>query len=111
MSTPGKVTTLKVSPDKLRAILDSKDKSTPAKESSPSPDVKPDVSATATAAAAAVAGLTNGDTASDSNPATPGQAGTPAMAPPTKKGVKRPAPGANSEPRDRKKPGPKKKRL
>ncbi|KKA29260.1 hypothetical protein TD95_002037 [Thielaviopsis punctulata] len=103
MSTPGKVTTLKVSPAKLRAILDNFDKST--KESSPSPDAKPDLppAVAATSAAAAT------DGASDSNPATPG-ASTP-MAPPGKKGVKRAAPSALGEPRDRKKPGPKKKRL
>ncbi|KAL5606113.1 hypothetical protein BROUX41_006119 [Berkeleyomyces rouxiae] len=112
----GKVT-LKVSPEKLRALLHSHDK-----PPSPLPDLKPErepsnlhnvvfMNAAATDAAAAAAAL-NGDAAVvDSATATPGQPGTPSMAPPAKKGVKRAAPGANGEPRDRKKPGPKKKKL
>ncbi|KAL1890498.1 hypothetical protein Cpir12675_005361 [Ceratocystis pirilliformis] len=108
--------TLKVTPEKLRAILYQEDKL-----QSPLPDLKPEREASTvpsnTASLNAVTvdttmSMTNGDaTITDSAPETPGQPGTPSMAPPTKKGVKRAAPGVNGEPRDRKKPGPKKKKL
>ncbi|PHH50294.1 INO80 complex subunit 4 [Ceratocystis fimbriata CBS 114723] len=108
--------TLKVAPEKLRAILHQEDKL-----QSPLPDLKPEREASMapsnTASLKAVTVDTtmptmNGDaTITDSAPETPGQPGTPSMAPPTKKGVKRAAPGVNGEPRDRKKPGPKKKKL
>ncbi|KAH6655535.1 INO80 complex, subunit Ies4 [Truncatella angustata] len=108
--------TLKVSPDRLRRLLDPE--APPAKEDSPS---KESPATSALPAEAAVA-PSNGDNASSSNPGTPAAAavaavGTPSqvsMGPPTegpkKKGVKRSAAGANGiEPKARGKPGPKKK--
>ncbi|RSL90578.1 hypothetical protein CEP52_014525 [Fusarium oligoseptatum] len=98
---PTLLVTLKVSPDKLRDLVDSK----PVKEDSP-------------------VNNSNGDNASDSNAATPAADATPAdgtpapsaMGPPVegpkKKGVKRSAANANGidgVPKPRGKPGPKKK--
>ena len=112
----GMTVTLAVSPDKLRDILETRSES-PVKETKEVPESheSPATSATLQAAPAS-----NGDNASDSNPATPG-AGTPApavMGPPTegikKKGGKRSAAAANGLgpdglPKVRGKPGPKKK--
>jgi len=107
--TPSRIVTLKVSPRKLRAIVDPaslKKEETPVKE-----DAK-DSPVTSTT----IPAPSNAENASDSNPATPGANGTPApqpMGPPTegpkKKGVKRSAGAANGEPKARGKPGPKKK--
>lgn len=125
-SSTGKssIVTLKVSPDRLRKIIDpaSVKEETPVKES-PAPSSNtpaPEAVAVAVTAPADVTATaaTNGDNASSSNPGTPAPAGTPSqtpMGPPTegakKKGTKRSAPGANGEkePRARGKPGPKKK--
>jgi hypothetical protein len=107
------IVTLKVSPDRLRKLLDP----TPAKEESPE---KESLTPSATLPAetpAPVTAASNGDNASSSNPGTPAPAGTPSqttMGPPTdgpkKKGIKRSAPGTNgAEPKARGKPGPKKK--
>ncbi|KAK6076088.1 DUF1711 domain protein [Seiridium cupressi] len=104
------VVTLKVSPDRLRNLLDP----TPPKEESP---VKESPATSTTLPTETVAAASNGDNASSSNPGTPAAAGTPSqvpMGPPTegpkKKGVKRGASGANgAEPKARGKPGPKKK--
>ncbi|KAK3360292.1 INO80 complex, subunit Ies4 [Lasiosphaeria hispida] len=109
---PTLIVTLKVSPEKLRAIVDPDfvKEDTPVKEAKESP-------ATSTTLPAAPASGT--ENASDSTPNTPA-AGTPAPQPaamgppvegPKKKGVKRAA-GAlngNGEPKVRGKPGPKKK--
>lgn len=115
---------LKVSPDKLRALI-----APVVKEESPAKDIE--AKAESPADAASVSGSqppasnTNGDNASDSNAATPVADATPAegtpapsaMGPPTegpkKKGVKRSAAVANGSidgiPKPRGKPGPKKK--
>jgi hypothetical protein len=109
------VTTLKVAPEKLREVLgvpssgddsasqDAKD----AQDAQPSPD---------SASQAAPPSNANGDNAaSDSNAATPQADGTPAATAPEgkKKGVKRSADKANGVtdgvPKQRGKPGPKKK--
>jgi hypothetical protein len=117
---------LKVSPDKLRALI------APAvKEESPVKDIEAKTESPVDADAASASGSqppasnTNGDNASDSNAATPVADATPAegtpapsvMGPPTegpkKKGVKRSAAVANGSidgiPKPRGKPGPKKK--
>lgn len=103
--------TLKVSPARLRKLLDP---STAVKDESPLKD-SPATSTTLPPENATPA--TNGDNASASNPGTPAASGTPSqlpMGPPTegskKKGMKRSAPGANGvETKARGKPGPKKK--
>ncbi|KAK7942951.1 uncharacterized protein PG986_012064 [Apiospora aurea] len=104
---PTLISTLKVSPGRLRKIIAPSEvkEESPLKES-PAPSVSAPPS-DAPAPPTAV----NGDNASESNPGTPAQA---LMGPPTdgpkKKGVKRSAPGANgNEPKIRGKPGPKKK--
>jgi hypothetical protein len=104
---PSLVSTLKVSPDKLRKIVDPSavKEETPAKESAASPTLLPTVA------------VSSGENASESTPGTPAGTRTPSqvpMGPPAegskKKGVKRSAPGANgSESKVRGKPGPKKK--
>lgn len=107
------IVTLKVSPDKLRKLLDP----TSVKEESPAKASPAPSSNTPAEPVAPAEPATNGENASTSNPGTPAQADTPSqtpMGPPTdgpkKKGVKRSAPGANgAEPRARGKPGPKKK--
>ncbi|KAL2873173.1 hypothetical protein SGCOL_011684 [Colletotrichum sp. CLE4] len=123
----GLVITLTVDADKLKRTLDP----SYVKEDSP---VKMDVEETngnketqeaqespATSATLPAPAVTNGETASDSNPGTPAGDGTPAptsMGPPTegvkKKGIKRGAAAANGlgpdgQPKVRGKPGPKKK--
>ncbi|KIL96424.1 hypothetical protein FAVG1_01168 [Fusarium avenaceum] len=115
---------LKVSPDKLRALI-----APTVKEESPAKDIEAKAESPADAASASgsqpPASNTNGDNASDSNAATPVADATPAegtpapsaMGPPTegpkKKGVKRSAAVANGSidgiPKPRGKPGPKKK--
>ncbi|ORY68751.1 INO80 complex, subunit Ies4 [Pseudomassariella vexata] len=107
---PSLLSTLKVSPDRLRKIISpaSIKELSPVKESPATSTTLP----TETAAAAST-----GDNASESNPGTPAGNSTPSavpMGPPTeapkKKGVKRSAPGTNGgEPKVRGKPGPKKK--
>ncbi|KAI1851057.1 hypothetical protein JX265_002896 [Neoarthrinium moseri] len=106
---PSLLTTLRVSPNRLRQLLDpsSLKAETPTKESPATSATLP----TETAAAAS-----NGDNASESNPGTPAPAGTPSQGPmgppadgPKKKGVKRGAAALNGEPKIRGKPGPKKK--
>lgn len=126
----GLVVVLSVTPEKLKEIVEP----SPVKEDSPvkmdvdeSNEVKEtqetqesqDSPATSTTLPAPAA--TNGENASDSNPATPAAGGTPAptsMGPPTegvkKKGTKRGAAAANGlgpdgQPKVRGKPGPKKK--
>jgi hypothetical protein len=116
-SSPG-VVTLKVSPHRLRALLDDKEPASSGKEDTPSKDAK---DSPATSATVPAAPASNPENASDSTPNTP-QAGTPApqpMGPPTdgqgpkKKGVKRNAAAMNGNgeaaPKVRGKPGPKKK--
>ncbi|KAF6816200.1 hypothetical protein CSOJ01_03049 [Colletotrichum sojae] len=123
----GLVVVLSVTPDKLREIIEP----SPVKEDSP---VKMDVDESneaketqetqdspATSTTLPAPAATNGENASDSNPATPAAGGTPApasMGPPTegvkKKGTKRGAAAANGlgldgQPKVRGKPGPKKK--
>ncbi|KAF6817042.1 DUF1711 domain protein [Colletotrichum musicola] len=123
----GLVVVLSVTPDKLREIIEP----SPVKEDSP---VKMDVDESneaketqetqdspATSTTLPAPAATNGENASDSNPATPAAVGTPApasMGPPTegvkKKGTKRGAAAANGlgpdgQPKVRGKPGPKKK--
>lgn len=106
------VTTLKVAPEKLREVLGVSSSgedsaSQDAKDVQPSPD---------SASQAAPPSNANGDNAaSDSNAATPQAEGTPAATVPEgkKKGVKRSADKANGVtdgvPKQRGKPGPKKK--
>ena len=114
LPTPGSlVVTLKVSPQKLRTIVDPDY----VKEDTPMQDVK---ASPAPSATLPVAPNSNTENASDSTPDTPA-AGTPAPQPPTamgppvegpkKKGVKRSAAATNGngEPKVRGKPGPKKK--
>jgi len=106
-SSPPFVVTLRIAPEKLRAILDP---SSIVQEESPAND-SPATSNTLPAAPA--------ENASDSTPTTPAASGTPApqmpMGPPAdgpkKKGVKRNAAAmnGNGEPKVRGKPGPKKK--
>jgi hypothetical protein len=110
-SKSSRLITLKVLPQKLRAIVDPDfvKEDTPAKQSP------------ATSATLVAAPNSNTEMASDSTPNSPPAAGTPAaqstnMGPPTegpkKKGVKRSAGAAangNGEPKVRGKPGPKKK--
>ncbi|KAF6832832.1 hypothetical protein CPLU01_05921 [Colletotrichum plurivorum] len=123
----GLVVVLSVTPDKLREIIEP----SPVKEDSP---VKMDVDESneakeiqetqdspATSTTLPAPAATNGENASDSNPATPAAGGTPvpaSMGPPTegvkKKGTKRGAAAANGlgpdgQPKVRGKPGPKKK--
>ncbi|KAG8158671.1 hypothetical protein KVR01_011793 [Diaporthe batatas] len=117
-SATSKVITLKVHPDRLRAVLDPA-ASDAAKEDTPMKDSNdsPSVSTPQPNGAAA-----NPDNASDSNPATPGNGGTPApsvMGPPgdgqgpKKKGVKRSAAATNGDapPKVRGKPGPKRRKV
>lgn len=109
---PTLIVNLTVEPSKLREILNVED--SPAQEPE---DVKQ--SPDSNAAQPTPATNTNGENASDSNAATPQAEGTPApssMGPPTdgpkKKGVKRSAANANGAdgvPKQRGKPGPKKK--
>lgn len=104
-----KIILLKVSSDKLRAIVDPT--SCLAKEDTPIKDLKISPESTPVAASAT---LNADNPASDSNPATPGaNGGTPApsaMGPPDKKkGVKRSAAAANGEAKAKGKPGPKKR--
>lgn len=110
-----KIVTLQVPSDKLRAIVDP---ASLVKEETPVPPVKDAKDSPATSTTLPAATNSNGENASDSNPATPAASGTPApqlMGPPTegpkKKGVKRAAGAANGngEPKARGKPGPKKK--
>jgi hypothetical protein len=110
-ASPSNVVTLKVTPTKLRAIVDPDfvKEETPIKDSNES---------TATSTTLPAAPNSNTENASDSNPNTPA-AGTPApqstMGPPAegpkKKGPKRGAAAmnGNGEPKVRGKPGPKKK--
>lgn len=117
-SAASKVITLKVSPDRLRAVLDPA-ASDAAKEDTPMKDSNdsPSTSTPVPNGAAAIP-----DNASDSNPATPGNGGTPApsvMGPPgdgqgpKKKGVKRSAAATNGDapPKVRGKPGPKRRKV
>lgn len=117
-SAASKVITLKVSPDRLRAVIDPA-ASDAAKEDTPMKDSNdsPSVSTPQPNGSAAIP-----DNASDSNPATPGNGGTPApsvMGPPgdgqgpKKKGVKRSAAAANGDapPKVRGKPGPKRRKV
>ncbi|KAK2615938.1 hypothetical protein N8I77_002659 [Diaporthe amygdali] len=116
-STTSKVITLKVAPDRLRALIDPT--SDVAKEDTPMKDSNdsPSTSTPVPNGAAAIP-----DNASDSNPATPANGGTPApsvMGPPAdgqgpkKKGVKRSAAAANGDapPKVRGKPGPKRRKV
>jgi hypothetical protein len=119
-SKGGLTVILKVSPEKLRDILDPQPVQ-PAKEESPVKETKESQESPATSATLQAAPASNGDNASDSNPGTPAASGTPVppvMGPPTegvkKKGVKRSAAPANGlgpdgQPKVRGKPGPKKK--
>ncbi|ROV96825.1 hypothetical protein VMCG_07921 [Cytospora schulzeri] len=115
-SASSRLITLKVSPDRLRILLDPTSE-TP-KEDTPMKDAKdsPSVESTSQQAAAA----TIPENASDSNPATPANGSTPVpsvMGPPgegqgpKKKGVKRPAAAVNGDAASkiRGKPGPKKR--
>ncbi|KAI8672726.1 hypothetical protein NW754_009005 [Fusarium falciforme] len=122
---PTLLVTLKVSPDKLRDLVDSK----PVKEDSPVKSEKENINSPAADTVSVTgsqppASNSNGDNASDSNAATPAADATPAdgtpapsaMGPPVegpkKKGVKRSAANANGidgVPKPRGKPGPKKK--
>ena len=121
-SKPGRfVVTLKVSPQRLRAVADpdSVMEDAPAKPS-PAPSATP--TTTAAAGAAATAPSSHAENGTDSAANSPPADGTPAaqsagMGPPAegpkKKGVKRSAGAAaangNGEPKLRGKPGPKKK--
>lgn len=102
-----KIITLKVSPNRLRLLLNPDLKLV--KENTPVNDSKVSPESTPTAAPPA----STDNPASDSNPATPGANGTPVpsvMGPPEKKkGVKRSAPAANGESKAKGKPGPKKR--
>ncbi|KUI58492.1 INO80 complex subunit 4 [Cytospora mali] len=114
-SAASRLITLKVSPDRLRTLLDPASE-TP-KEDTPMKDAK-DSPSDSTSLLAATA--TNPENASDSNPATPANGSTPVpsvMGPPgegqgpKKKGVKRSAAAANGDgaSKIRGKPGPKKR--
>lgn len=111
------VVTLNLDPLKLREILQPEDSPS---QDTPGDDVKQSPESTGAAQPAAATTTTNGENASDSNAATPQGEGTPApgsMAPPgdgsKKKGVKRSAANANGNadgtPKQKGKPGPKKK--
>jgi hypothetical protein len=110
-TTPGKhVITLKVTPKKLRSIIDPNY----IEEDATSKDGKGKESP-ATSTTLPGAANSNGENVSDSNSNTPAD-GTPApipMGPPTegpkKPKNKRPAAAMNGEPKPRAKPGPKKK--
>ncbi|KAK3370268.1 INO80 complex, subunit Ies4 [Podospora didyma] len=104
------VITLKITPKKLRAIVDPES----VKEDTPVPEVK---ESPATSTTIPAAPNSNTENASDSTPNTPA-AGTPAPQPaamgppadgPKKKGPKRGAAALNGEQKVRGKPGPKKK--
>lgn len=103
---PSMIITLTVSPSSLQKCIGAAE----SQEDTPIKDEATGSPAESTTAAPPVA---NGETASDSNAATPAKEGTP-MGPPTdnpkKKGVKRSAPKDNDGiPKPRGKPGPKKK--
>ncbi|KAF3761104.1 hypothetical protein M406DRAFT_358480 [Cryphonectria parasitica EP155] len=114
-SKDSKILTLKVSPDRLRALLDPAPTPTPApepvKEDTPVKDIKDSPGASTPQPAPA----SNPENVSDSSPATPANGGTPAptaMGPPDKKkGQKRSAAAANGDgqAKVRGKPGPKKR--
>lgn len=112
-SKESKLITLKVSVDKLRAIMDPTYQPA-AKEDTPMQDIKE--SPGASTPQPAPAAESNPDLASESSLATPANGGTPvppAMGPPDnkKKGVKRSAAAVNGEgaAKVRGKPGPKKR--
>lgn len=106
-----KVLTLKVSPDRLRALLDPASQAI--KEDTPMKDVKDSPGASTPVPAPTAS--SNPENPSDSSPATPANGDTPApaaMGPPDKKkGVKRSAAAANGDghAKVRGKPGPKKR--
>lgn len=123
----GLVITLTVDADKLKRTLDPDyvKEDSPAKmdveETNGNKETQEAQDSPATSATLPAPAVTNGETASDSNPGTPAGDGTPAptsMGPPTegvkKKGTKRGAGAANGlgpdgQPKVRGKPGPKKK--
>lgn len=125
-SATSRLVVLKVSPDRLRTLLEPESDAVPlvtkdVTEDTPMKDVKDSPSdSTSLPAAAATNSEIATENATDSNPATPANGGTPVpsvMGPPgegqgpKKKGVKRSAAAANGDSlaKIRGKPGPKKR--